>query len=62
VEPRFSPFGDSAKIDENRCIVYAERTIGSAIILDSPDGLLGDVGHGKSYFSPFGNGVSVGAR
>jgi hypothetical protein len=24
--------------------------------------LLGDVGHLKSHFSPFGDGVSVGAR
>jgi hypothetical protein len=23
---------------------------------------LGDVGHGESYFSPFGDGVSVDAR
>jgi hypothetical protein len=23
---------------QNRCIAYAERTIGSAIILDAPDG------------------------
>jgi hypothetical protein len=23
---------------QDRCIVYAERTIGSAIILDAPDG------------------------
>jgi hypothetical protein len=38
VEARFVPFGDSANLDANGCIVYAEHTIGSKIILDAPDG------------------------
>ena len=38
VEARFSPFGDSANLDVDRCTVCAERTIGSEIILDAPDG------------------------
>ena len=29
---------------QDRCTVCAERTIGSEIILDAPDGILGDVG------------------
>jgi hypothetical protein len=47
---------------QDRCIVYNEHTIGSAIILDAPDGTLGDMGHVESCFSSFGDGVSVGAR
>jgi hypothetical protein len=38
VEARFGPFGDSANLDANGCIVYGERNIGSEIILDTPDG------------------------
>jgi hypothetical protein len=44
------------------CIIYTEQDIGSEIILDTPDGILGDVGHVKSHFSSFGDGVSVNAR
>jgi hypothetical protein len=47
---------------QDRCTVCAERTIGSEIIFDTTDGILGDVGHLESRFSPFGDGVSVGAR
>jgi hypothetical protein len=49
-------------LTQDRCIVYAERIIGSEIVLDAHDGILGDVGHGESCFGPFGNGVSFGAR
>jgi hypothetical protein len=42
--------------------VCAECTMGSKIILDTPDGLLGNMGHGESCFSTFGDGVSVGGR
>ena len=38
VEARFGWFGDSANLDIDRCMVYAERTIGSEIVLDAPDG------------------------
>ena len=38
VEAHFDPFGDSANLDIDRCMVYAERTIGSDIVLDAPDG------------------------
>jgi hypothetical protein len=38
VEARFYPFGDSANLDANGCIVYAECNIGSEIVLDIPDG------------------------
>ena len=47
---------------QHRCMVCAEHTIGSENILHAPDGILGDMGHLESSFSPFGDNVSVGAR
>ena len=47
---------------QDRCMVCAEYTIGSEIILDAPDGTPRYVGHVKSHFGPFGDSVSVGAR
>ena len=41
VEARFGLFGDSANLDTDRCMVCAEHTIGSEIILDAPDGTPG---------------------
>ena len=38
VEAHFGPFGDSANLDVDRCMVCAEHTIGLEIILDAPDG------------------------
>ena len=38
VEARFGPFGDSANLDADRCVVCVKRTIGLDIILDAPDG------------------------
>jgi hypothetical protein len=38
VKACFGPFGDSANLDADRCMVCAEHTIGSEIILDAPDG------------------------
>jgi hypothetical protein len=38
VKARFGPFGDSAKLDAERTIVYTERTTDMEIILDSLDG------------------------
>ena len=38
VEAHFDPFGDSANLDVGRCTDCAERTIGSEIVLDAPDG------------------------
>ena len=47
---------------QDRCMVCAECTIGSELVLDTPNGLLGDVGHVEPRFSPFRDSVSVGAR
>ena len=49
-------------LTQDLCTVYAERTLGSEIVLDAPDELLADVGHVESSFGLFGDGVSVSAR
>ena len=68
------PLGDEAQVKarsiseivlmltQDRCMVCVERTIGSKIILDAPDGTPRCVGHVESCFGLFGDGVSVGAR
>jgi hypothetical protein len=61
VEARSSTFGDSANLDARLVHFYAEHTIGSKIILDTPMELLCDVAHVKYHFSLFGDGVSVSA-
>ena len=33
---------------QDKCTVCAKRTVGSDIVMDAPDGLLGDVGHVES--------------
>ena len=38
VEAQFGPFGESANLDVDQCMVCVECTIGSEIILDAPDG------------------------
>ena len=42
-------------LTQDKCTVCAERTIGSEIVLDAPDGM-------ESHFRLFGDRVSVGAR
>jgi hypothetical protein len=49
-------------LTQDRCTVCAERTIGSEIVLDAPDGTPSNMGQAKSHFGAFGDGVSVGAR
>jgi hypothetical protein len=46
----------------DRFTVCAEHTIGSEIIMDTPDITPSDVGHVKSCLSPFGDNDSVSAR
>ena len=38
VKARFDPLGQSKILTQDRCTVYAERTIVSDIILYAPDG------------------------
>ena len=47
---------------QDRCVVCTEHIIGSGIVLDAPDNLLGDVGHVESSFGLFGDSASIGAR
>jgi hypothetical protein len=49
-------------LTQDRCTVCTERTIGSQIVFDAPDGLVSDMGRVESRFSPFGDSVSVSAR
>jgi hypothetical protein len=49
-------------LTQGRCTVCTERTIGSQIVWDAPDGLVSDMGRMESRFSPFGDSVSVSAR
>ena len=62
VQPRFGLSDIVLIVTQDRCTVCVERTIGSKIISDAPDRLLGDMGHVESLFFPFGDSVSVGAR
>jgi hypothetical protein len=62
VVARFSQFGDNANLDRDTCMLCAERTTGSEIILDAPNVTTSDLGHVESRFGPFGGGVIVGAR
>jgi hypothetical protein len=45
-----------------RCTVCTERTIGSQIVWDAPDGLVSDMGRVESRFCLFGDSVSFSAR
>jgi hypothetical protein len=47
---------------QDSCTVCAERTIGSKIVLDAPDGSPGDIGHVESHFNPFGESVTVSGK
>jgi hypothetical protein len=47
---------------QDRCTACAERTIGSEIVMDIPDGTPSDEGLVESCFGPFGDSVSVGTR
>jgi hypothetical protein len=49
-------------LTQDRCTVCTKRTIGSQIVVDAPDRLISDMGRVESYFSPFGDSVSVSAR
>jgi hypothetical protein len=49
-------------LTQDRCTVCTKRTIGSVIVLDAPDGTLGDVGHVESCFGLFVDSVFIGAR
>jgi hypothetical protein len=45
-----------------RCTICNEHTIGSEIVLNTPDGSPRRVGHEESRFGPFEDSVSVSAN
>ena len=47
---------------QDRCMVCAKRTIGSEIVLDPPDGILGDEAQVEARFSPFDDNANLDAR
>ena len=49
-------------LKQDGCVVSAERTIGSKIILDATDGTPRRRGSCGMSFGPFGGGVSVDVR
>ena len=57
VVARFRPFGHDVILMQDRCTVCTERTIGSEIILDAPNGTQGDEAQVLARFSPFGHSV-----
>ena len=62
VEAHFDPFGDSANLDADRCMVCTKRTIGSATILDAPMVVLGDEDQVEARFGLFRDSASLDAR
>ena len=38
VQAHFGPFRDCVDLDADKCMVCTERTIGSKVVLDAPDG------------------------
>jgi hypothetical protein len=49
-------------LTQDRCIVCAKYTIGSKIVLEAPDGTLGDEAQVEAGFSPFGDSANLDAR
>ena len=49
-------------LTQDWCMLCAERTIGSEIVLDAPDETPSCVGHVESRFGPFGDSANLDAR
>ena len=47
---------------QDRSTVCAKRTIGLEIVLDAPDGTIGDGAQVEARFGPFGNIANPNAR
>ena len=47
---------------QDRCTVYARRTIGSEIILDAPDGTTSNEAQVEAHFGPLGDSANHDAR
>jgi hypothetical protein len=47
---------------QDRCTVCTEHNIGSEIVLDAPDVLLGDESQVEAHFGLFGDSTNLDAR
>ena len=47
---------------QDRCMVYARRTIGSEVVLDAPNVPLGDEAQVEAHFGPFKDSANLDAR
>ena len=47
---------------QDRCTVCVERTIGSEIILDTPDGTTSNEAQVEAHFGPLGDSANLDAR
>ena len=47
---------------QDRCMVYARRTIGSEIVLDAPDGTTSNEAQVEAHFGPLGDSANLDAR
>ena len=47
---------------QDRCMVYARRTIGSEIVLDARDGTTSNEAQVEARFGPFGESANLDAR
>ena len=47
---------------QDRCTVCDKRTIGTEIVLDAPEGLLGNKAQVEVRFGPFGDSANPDAR
>jgi hypothetical protein len=61
VESHFGLFGDRVSSVQDRCSVHTKCSRGSEIVLDTPDGTLGDEAQGASFGS-FGDSDNLDAR
>ena len=62
VEVLFGPFGDSANLDIDRCMVCAKRTIGlEKSFWTHPMVLLGDEAKVEAHFGPFEDSANLDA-
>ena len=47
---------------QDRCMVYARRTIGSEIVFDAPDGTTSNEAQVEAHFGSLGDSANLDAR
>ena len=47
---------------QDRCKVCARRTIGSTMVLDTPDGTTSNEAQVEAHFGPFGDSANLDSR